>query len=170
MSADAVDAGPVPRNATFDGTGWDIPHETPFLCDMHVDRSQVSRAVPHVNNIAFVQWVDRVAELHADALGFTRAALLDRGLMWFVVRHEIDYLAEAWPNDTLVLATWVRTMHRVKSWRDTIVMRPSDRTVLCRAATLWVLVDLETRRPQRHDAEMAARFAPLHRDQRCTSP
>ncbi len=161
MTAGAVQPGPVLRTVEFDCTAWEIPHAAPFLCDLAIDHSQVSRAVPHVNNIAYVEWVDRVAVLHADNLGFTRAKLLDRGVMWFVVRHEIDYLAEAWPGDELVVATWVRTMHRVKSWRDTLVMRPADNTVVCRAATLWVLVDLQTRRPVRHDAEMVSLFAPF---------
>ncbi len=172
MTAGAVQAGPVVRTAEFDCSAWQIPHPAPFLCDLSIDHSQVSRAVPHVNNIAFLQWVDRVAVLHADDLGFTRDDLLDRGVMWFVVRHEIDYLAEAWPGDELVLATWVRTMHRVKSWRDTLVMRPADKTLVCRAATLWVLVDLQTRRSIRHDVDMVSRFAPLDSPSganRCTS-
>lgn len=161
MTLGATRPGPVVRTTEFDCSAWEIPHPAPFLCDLAIDRSQVSQAVPHVNNIAFVEWVDCIAVLHADDLGFTRSNLLDRGVMWFVVRHEIDYLAEAWPGDELVLATWVRTMHRVKSWRETLVMRPADNTVVCRAATLWVLVDLQTRRPIRHDAEMVSRFAPL---------
>jgi len=171
VTADTLHIEPVvPGGNAFDPGQWDIPHEAPFLCELRVDHSLVSRAVPHVNNIGFVQWVDRVAELHADALGYTREELLRRGVMWFVVRHEIDYLAEAWPNDQLVLATWVRTMQRVKSWRDTVVLRPVDQTVLCRAATLWVLVDLNTRRPLRHEPQMISSFAPLQPPQRCTSP
>jgi acyl-CoA thioester hydrolase len=170
VTADTLRIEPAPPATVFDAAAWDIPHQAPFLCQLHVDHSLVSRAVPHVNNIGFVQWVDRVAELHADSLGYTRKDLLGRGVMWFVVRHEIDYLAEAWPDDRVVFATWVRTMHRVKSWRDTLVLRPADQTVLCRAATLWVLVDLKSRRPLRHDSEMIASFAPLQTPQRCTSP
>jgi acyl-CoA thioester hydrolase len=170
VTADTLGIEPAHAATAFDRTAWDIPHEDPFLCELRVDHSLVSRAVPHVNNIGFVQWVDRVAELHADALGYTRKELLRRGVMWFVVRHEIDYLAEAWPDDQLVFATWVRTMNRVKSWRDTLVLRPADQTVLCRAATLWVLVNLKTRRPLRHEPEMISSFAPLQTPQRCTSP
>lgn len=173
MTADAVQAAPIPRTATFDGSAWEIPHPAPFLCDLRIDAAHVSPVVPHVNNIVFMQWVDDVAALHADSLGYTRCELLRRGVMWFVARHEIDYLAEGWQGDDLVLATWVRTMHRVKSWRDTLIVRPADSTLLCRAATLWVLVDLGTRRPIRHDAQMVSRFAPLHppaAHSQCTSP
>jgi acyl-CoA thioester hydrolase len=118
--------------------------------------------VAHVSNIEFVRWLDRAAELHADSLGYTRRWMLDHGVMWFVARHEVDYLAEALPGDELAIATWVRDMRKVKSWRDYVIVRPADQTIVCRAATLWVFVDLATRRPMRIPAEMAARFQPVH--------
>jgi acyl-CoA thioester hydrolase len=164
----------VPRTRPLELAAFDVPHPRPFLCDTRIDGGDLSRAVPHVSNIEFIRWIDRAAELHADDLGYTRQAMVDRGNMWFVVRHEIDYLAEAWADDELVVATWVRDMRRVKSWRDTLVVRPADKTILCRAATLWVLVDLATRRPTRIDDVMARRFSPLNAavgTQRCsTSP
>jgi acyl-CoA thioester hydrolase len=166
--------GLVPRTRPLEPAAFDVPHPQPFLCDTRIDGGDLSRAVPHVSNIEFIRWIDRAAELHADDLGYTRHAMVDRGIMWFVVRHEIDYLAEGWADDELVVATWVRDMRRVKSWRDTLVVRPADRTILCRAATLWVLVDLATRRPTRIDDVMARRFSPLNAavgTQRCsTSP
>jgi acyl-CoA thioester hydrolase len=162
----------VPRTRHLDLAPFDVPHPAPFLCDARIDRGNLSRAVDHVANTEFVRWMDRAAELHADHLGYTRPSMVERGIMWFVVRHEIDYLAEAWPDDELTVATWVRDMQRIKSWRDTVVVRPADETVVCRAATLWVLVDLATRRPTRIDATMARRFNPLQpaRDRKCTLP
>ena len=173
MTTDDPITGLVARTQHLDLAPFDVPHPRPFLCDARVAPGDLSRAVAHVSNIEFVRFVDRAAELHADHLGYTRRAMVDRGIMWFVVRHEIDYLAEALPGDELVVATWVRDMRRVKSWRDTIVVRPADITLVCRAATLWVLVDLATRRPTRIDGVMAGRFSPLHeavRSQRCTLP
>jgi acyl-CoA thioester hydrolase len=174
LSTDDPKPGLVPRTRPLDLAAFDVPHPRPFLCDARIDGGHLSRAVPHVSNIEFIRWIDRAAELHADALGYTRQAMVDRGIMWFVARHEIDYLAEAWADDQLVAATWVRDMRRVKSWRDTLVVRPADKTILCRAATLWVLVDLATRRPTRIDDVMARRFSPLNAavgTQRCsTSP
>jgi acyl-CoA thioester hydrolase len=166
----------VPRTRSPDLAAFGVPHAAPFLCDARIDPSQLSRALPHVSNTELVRWVDRAAELHADSLGYTRKAMIDLGIMWFVARHEIDYLAEAWEGDDIVVATWVRDMQRVKSWRDTLILRPADRTVICRSATLWVLVDLDSRRPTRISAEMADRFQPLLRPRRprqakrCTLP
>jgi acyl-CoA thioester hydrolase len=153
--------GLQPRRDAIDLSFWNIPHMRPFVCDIRIEPSQVSGVVAHVSNVEYVRWLDRAAELHADSLGYSRRWLMDTGLMWFVARHEIDYLAEVGPHDELVIATWVRDMRKVKSWRDYVIARPEDQTVVCRAATLWVLVGLDTRRPQRIPADMAARFSPL---------
>ncbi len=151
-----------PRPGGLDLTPFDVPHPAPFLCDVVVGSGSQPNPIDHVSNIEFVRWLDRSAQLHADSLGYTRRWLVDNGLMWFVARHEIDYLAEARPGEGLVLATWVRDMHRVRSWRDYVVVRPDDQTAVCRAATLWVLVDLASRRPTRIPAAMARTFHPLH--------
>src|SRR5262245_66189093 len=149
------------RTSPLDLAGFSIAHPAPFLCEIAISRAHLSGVVDHVSNIEYVRWLDRAAELHADSLGYTRKWLLDNGIMWFVARHEIDYMAEAWLGDELVIATWVRDFRKVKSWRDYVIVRPSDHTVICRAATLWVLVDLESRRPRRIDEEMIQRFGPL---------
>ncbi len=142
-----------------------IAHPRPFWATLTVQRDQVSRAVDHASNVQYVAWLDRAAEMHADSLGFTRAAMLEMNRMWFVARHEIDYLAETWPGNRLAIATWVRALDRAKSWRDSLILRPEDERVICRASTLWVWVNLDNRRPTRVTPEMAAAFEPLERVQ-----
>jgi acyl-CoA thioester hydrolase len=165
MSRSAVESSEVPALAPMreavDVTIYDVPHPRPFVCEITIGPERLSRAIPHVSNIEYVRWLDRAAELHSDAAGYTRSAMLEANIMWFVARHEVDYLAEAWLDDRLLIATWVRDFKRVKSWRDYVIMRPADETVICRAATLWVLVDLETRRPRRIPPEMIRAFEPL---------
>lgn len=145
-----------------------VPHPRPFRALLVPGSAGVSRAVPHVNNVEYVRWLDRAAELHADALGFTRAAMAAAGHMWFVARHEVDYRAEAFPGQELHLFTWVRTMGRSTSWRDTLVVRAADGAPVCQASTCWALVDLASRRPARIPADVAAAFDPLE-GVRCTS-
>lgn len=154
--------GMQPMTVPIDLKWLEIPHPKPFVCGLRVMADYIGTVVEHVSNIECVRWLDRAAELHADSLGSTRRVNLEHGMMWFVARHEIDYFAEAWLHDELVIATWVRDVRKVKSWRDYVIARPADHTVVCRAATLWVLVDLQSRRPIRISQEMAARFQPLH--------
>jgi acyl-CoA thioester hydrolase len=153
----------TPRREAMDLAGYEVPHPAPFLVDVRIGPGDLGEVIEHVSNVQYVSWLDRAAELHADSLGYTRRWMLDRGVMWFVARHEIDYCAEAWLGDELVVATWVRDMKRFKSRRDYLIIRRRDERVICRASTLWVYVDLATRRPRRVDGEMIRRFAPLER-------
>lgn len=139
----------------------EIAHPRPFLCELVVQPGHLSGVVEHVSNLEYPRWIDRAAELHSDSLGYTRARLLDDDVMWFVARHEIDYRAETWLDDRLTIVTWVRDVRRVKSWRETVILRPADDTVVCRCSTLWVLVRLSTRRPCRIPAAMVERLDPL---------
>jgi acyl-CoA thioester hydrolase len=151
---------PLPPGLAGDGRAA-VPHPRPFACEIVATAAGSSRAVDHVSNVTFVRWLDRVAELHCDAAGFARPRMLADGRMWFVARHEIDYLAEVVPGDRLVALTWVRDLRRVKSWRDTVFVRMPGESVVCRAATLWVYVNLTTRRPTTVPPEMAAALDPL---------
>lgn len=139
----------------------EIPHPSPYVCRLRITPDQLSRSIPHVSNIEYVRWLDRAAELHANDVGAAWRDLFATGRMWFVARHEIDYLAELWEGDDVLIATWVRAFHRVKSWRDSLIVRPADGTLICRASTLWVMVDLANRKPCRIEQAMAERFAPL---------
>ena len=141
-----------------------LEHPAPFFVEIVAEAGETSRVVEHVSNVHFLRWLDRGAELHLDSLGWTRTDLLAGGLMWFVARHEIDYVAEVHPGDRVYMATWVRDLRRVKSWRDSILWRIEDGEprIVCTAATLWVLVDLETRRPCSVPSKMAGSLAPLH--------
>lgn len=145
-----------------------IPHPRPFAMRLVAEADTVSRAVAHVNNVEYVRWIDRAAELHADALGWSRARMAGEGRMWFVARHEVDYRAEVFPGDELHLFTWVRTLGRSASWRDTEIVRARDGARVCGASTCWAFVDLATRRPARVPTEMRAAFDPLE-PAACTS-
>ena len=59
-----------------------------------------------MNNIVYLRWVQDVAAAH----WFAAAPPEDQaGLVWMVVRHEIDYLAPAVLGDEIVLRTWIGT-------------------------------------------------------------
>ncbi len=119
-----------------------------------------SNAVAHVSNVEYIRWLDHVGQAHLAALGWTSEQLVASGAMWFVARHEVDYRREAHAGEQLYVATWVRNLRRVKSWRDTIVWREGDAEpdIVSTASTLWVHVDLDRRRPVPPPADMAARL------------
>lgn len=112
-----------------------------------VGSHETSALVPHANNIVIISWIDLVASMHGDAAGASRAALAATGRMWFVARHEIDYLGEAFVGDDVLLATWVEQLGRTSLTRATRVLRRRDGVELTKAISRWALVDLQTRRP-----------------------
>ena len=140
-----------------------IDHPNPFQCVVEVCESHTSNEVNHINNIQYIRWIDKGAEMHCDARGWTREQILEDGVMWFVARHEIDYLAEATSSDQLRLTTWVDDVRRVKAWRTTVIHTLGDPHIeVCRCKTLWVLVNLATRRPVSVPSEMVLALDPLN--------
>ncbi len=140
----------------------DTLHDSPFQCDIEVLPEQTSIEVDHINNIEYLRWIDKASELHCDACGWDRARLLKAGVMWFVARHEIDYRSEARQEEQLRLTTWVEDVRRVKSWRTTTIHAISETPrLVCSCRTLWVLVDLQTKKSKSVPVEMATSLSPL---------
>jgi acyl-CoA thioester hydrolase len=150
-----------PATAGWEAAALELTHPRPFWCELVVAEENLSRLVPHANNAEYVRWIDRAAELHAEALGYGREELLAANRAWFVARHEIDYRAECWLGELLLVATWVRSMRRTTSVRETRIFRPADGRLVARASTLWAHVDLATRRPVRVENAARRAFDPL---------
>ena len=135
-----------PMDLTGLPTIADAPTRGVFAVAHTVAAAETSALVPHANNVVILSWIDLLASLHGDAAGAARADLAAAGRMWFVARHEVDYLGEAVAGDAIVLATWVEELGRTSLVRATRILR-RDGTVLTRARSRWALVDLASRRP-----------------------
>ncbi len=111
----------------------------------------------HVNNVAYVRWVQEVAEAH----WYARAPRdMQEQLLWVVLRHEIDYKHEAHLGDSIRACTWVGQATRARFERFTELRRVSDGKVLARARTVWCPIDAHTRRPAGVSAELLQLFPP----------
>lgn len=113
------------------------------VVEEHIDE------LDHVSNLVYLQWVLDVARAHSDARGFDHAAYRALGGIFNVRRHEIDYLVPARLGDRIELTTWVDPWKRAWCVRRTEIARAEGGPLLARAATTWVFVDLQTRRPTR---------------------
>ena len=137
------------------------PHPRALLFTIDVEASSLSSTVPHVSNITYVAWIDRVAELAGEHVGHTRKRLFELNRMWFVARHEIDYLAEAFAGERIVAATWIHDARRSSVRRDTLLWRAADEVEVARARSTWSYIDLERRRPCRMPEEVTSLLDPL---------
>ncbi len=110
----------------------------------------------HVNNVAYLRWVQNVAVAHWRAL----APVEDQArFLWIVLRHEIDYKHPAYLGDGIVARTWVGAASRLRFERHTELLRANDRSVLARARTLWCPINAATGRPAIVGPELRARFS-----------
>ena len=70
-----------------------------------------------------------------------------------VRNHDIKYSAAALAGDDLIIRTWVSDVSPFASLRKYAICRPQDKTLLARAETRWVFVDLSVRKVVKIPAE-----------------
>ncbi|HEU6449708.1 MAG TPA: thioesterase family protein [Verrucomicrobiae bacterium] len=117
----------------------------------------------HVNNVAYVQWLQDAAERHAGSTGCIRLTLA-LGAAWVVRSHYIEYLAPAFAGDTLTMQTWVVNFQKVRSLRKYKIIRAFDKAVIARAETEWVFVNSKTGRPMAIPDEVKSTLPLLSED------
>jgi len=107
----------------------------------------------HVNNVAYLRWVQEVALAHWEA---EASSEMREKFTWFVLRHEIDYKKPSFENDRIAAATWIGQATRITCDRYTEIKRGED--LLVKAKSTWCLLNAETRRPTRVTPELKELF------------
>jgi len=137
---------------------WDMA--TPFVIDLKVGSDDID-GLGHANNAVYVTWLERCAWRHSQRLGLDLSEYrrLDRAMA--VLRHEIDYLASAYEDDDLQLATWIVDWdQKLKMTRQFQLVRPRDGLTLLRARTTLVCIEHSSRKPKRMPAEFIEGYGP----------
>jgi acyl-CoA thioester hydrolase len=99
----------------------------------------------HVNNVVYLQWVQDVAAAHWNSLA---PAELKQKYSWVVLKHEIEYLGQAFLGDSLTVKTWVNKSAGVRSERHVEFYQYKTNKLLVRAKTNWCLLDAVTMKPR----------------------
>ena len=99
----------------------------------------------HVNNVAYVQWMQDIAVEHYSSIGGVEAQGYEA--TWVVREHRIEYLLPAYAGEEIEVKTWVENIRRVRSLRKYEFVRKADSKVLVKGETDWVFVDTKTGRP-----------------------
>jgi len=115
-------------------------------------------ALGHISNIAYVRWIQDVAVAHSTAVGFDTDQYLQRGSVFVVRKHEVQYLRSAQAGDAIELATFVASFSGAQSERHTRIVRTSDGQELVKAITTWVYVSIQSGRPRRIPEELQNAF------------
>ena len=125
--------------------------DNPFRLDLEIRKKDID-GLGHVNNVVYVRWIQEAAESHWDRL--TKGVPPD-GVVWVVLRHEIDYRLPVRPYDRVHALTWVGETGGVRSVRHVRILN-SDERVVAEARTTWCLVDAATGQPRRITADILA--------------
>jgi acyl-CoA thioester hydrolase len=107
----------------------------------------------HVNNVAYVRWIQDVAVAH-----WQNAATEEQkaNFIWVVLRHEIDYKKQGFEGDQITAATWVGKATKITCERFTEIRRGED--LLVQAKSVWCMLDGETAKPARITSELREIF------------
>jgi acyl-ACP thioesterase len=92
--------------------------------------------------------LQEAATAHAAELGVAVDALIGRGVAWVLSRLDLD--VNRWPRgeDEIEIETWPAAMNRLFTERRFRMLDAEERE-LGTATTLWLVLDLERRRPVR---------------------
>jgi acyl-CoA thioester hydrolase len=100
----------------------------------------------HVNNVAYVQWMQDIAVEHYASIGGIQAQGPDA--TWVIREHRIEYLLPAFENEEIEIRTWVDNIRKVRSLRKYEFTRRSDTKILVKGESDWVFVDMKTGSPR----------------------
>jgi acyl-CoA thioester hydrolase len=114
----------------------------------------------HVNNLAYVGWMQDIAIEHSTSVGWSMRRYLELGAGWVVRSHFIEYLRPAFADELLSVHTWVPRFDQRSTPRRYLFVRDVDRVVLAQAETIWVFVDLATGRRRPIPPELLDSFDP----------
>jgi len=106
---------------------------------------------------ALAGYLQEVAGNHATELGCGLAAMQAKGVGWVLSRQRLEIAAPVASGEVLAVETWPSGVERLMAVRDFLVRR-RDGTVVAKALTHWLVMDLRSRRPVRPDRVLDERY------------
>lgn len=109
----------------------------------------------HVNNAAWVRWIQDIAIAHWSAVASREH---QDAFIWVVTRHEIDYLRNVGPGETVTGRTWVGEAPKGARFDRHVEFVNDEGKPCVRARTTWAIIDKASGRPIRVPDAVAAPF------------
>ncbi len=137
---------------------WDYP--SPFTVDAQISEEDVD-ILGHTNNVTYLRWLEMAAWGHSNHLGLDLDSYRSLNRAMVVRRHELDYLAASYADESVRIGTWLVGLDgKLSLWRRYQVIRLQDGLTLLRGFTHFVCADFTTGRPKRMPTEFIAGYAP----------
>jgi acyl-CoA thioester hydrolase len=135
---------------------WDYPD--PHLLDVSPQPQDID-GLNHTNNAVYVQWCERVAWAHSQALGLALADYqrLDRAMA--IREGHYDYLLPSFEGEALQLGTWLTAGDgKLAMERRFQLRRASDGQTLMRGRWALVCIEISSGRPRRMPPEFVSAY------------
>ena len=157
-----------------------LPKPGTLVCESYVRvRFHEIDALGHVNNAAYLNYLEQAAIDHAALLGLNLAQLRELGGVFVARRHEIVFLRSAHAGNVLRIVTWLGEPHGARVERRYVIFlasnsgemmpiggrivdageRAGQDAKVVQAATEWVFTS-ERGQPRRIPSEVARAFRP----------
>lgn len=133
---------------------WDYPH--PFTVAVQPQPTDID-GLNHTNNAVYVQWCEKVAWAHSEALGLALADYQRLGRAMAIRRGEYDYLLPSLLGEALLLGTWLTASDgRLAMERRFELKRAADGQTLMRGRWELICIEIASGRPKRMPPEFIA--------------
>lgn len=139
--------------------GWD--HPGPFTQALTPQAGDID-GLDHTNNAVYVQWCEKVAWAHSEALGLSLADYrkLDRAMA--IRQGSYDYLLPSGLGEPLVLGTWLTGSDgKLAMQRRFQLRRLADGATLMRGRWELVCIEISSGRPKRMPPEFLQSYLPV---------
>jgi len=103
----------------------------------------------HVNNLVYIAWFLAASAGHTEACGMPAGPERAGNEGWVVRRHEIDYLAQVLPQDSVTVKTWIEKAEKATAIRRYEIVNAATGRLVCAGLTVWVWINYDTGRPIR---------------------
>lgn len=114
----------------------------------------------HVNHATYLRYMQEAAFRASAVAGYSVERYQEMDRAWYVRETDIEYLAPLQYGGEVEIETGVLDFRRVRSRRAYTLRQADSSTVVARAVTDWVFLDLTRRRPVSVPAELVGAFLP----------
>jgi medium-chain acyl-[acyl-carrier-protein] hydrolase len=99
---------------------------------------------------AAFNYFQEIAGAHAEKLGFGFSAMENIDTIWALTRMRVDIDKYPLWDETITIETWPRQPKKYEFFRD-YLMRDEAGEIIARATSIWVLLDVQSKRLKRKD-------------------
>ncbi|RLC80002.1 MAG: hypothetical protein DRI61_06735 [Chloroflexi bacterium] len=114
----------------------------------------------HVNNAVYLRYCEQAAMEASESVGYTWERYRELGWIWVIRRTIMEHIAPAYYGDTINVTTWLSRVTYASAFREYLLTRDKDGSIIGRAQSRWALIDARTGRPVRMPREMKEVFQP----------